>query len=411
MKDKLSKVIKIISGGTPKTNVPEYWNGNIGWLSIVDFGNVNKYVYTSEKTITEKGVKESSTNILDNDDIIISARGTVGALAKIGVPMAFNQSCFGLRALDSMIDSDYLFYYLKNHISNIRKKTQGSVFETINLNTFDQIEIIYPEIEAQKKIGFLLSLIDRKIDCNTKINDNLYQIIQIIYDYWFTQFDFPDENGKPYRSSGGKMLWNESIKKEIPMNWIVSGVKDNELFTIIKPGLETFEEKTYYATAEINGTAISSGNKVTYDNRESRANMQPSINSVWFAKMKNSTKHLFLNKEMMSFINDSILSTGFCGLQCSEYSFEYVSSYIANPLFEIVKDSLAHGATQESVNNDDLENIRIIIPDQQTLSNFHEKTKALYQTISNNIIENKKLSDLRDWLVPMLMNGQATIEE
>lgn len=139
--------------------------------------------------------------------------------------------------------------------------------------------------------------------------------------------------------------------------------------------------------------------------------MQPSVNSVWFAKMKNSIKHLYLNKEMQSVISSSILSTGFCGLQCEENSFEYIASYIANPYFEVHKDMLAHGATQEAVNNDDLAGVHIIIPDANILQAYHEVTQLIYSQISKNICENQELVKLRDWLLPMLMNGQATIED
>lgn len=139
--------------------------------------------------------------------------------------------------------------------------------------------------------------------------------------------------------------------------------------------------------------------------------MQPTEYSIWFAKMKNSIKHLFLNSEMKPLIENSILSTGFCGLQCSENSFEYIASYITSSYFEIHKDMLAHGATQEAVNNDDLAGIHLLIPDQNTLAKYHNATQPLYAQISKNICENKELIELRDWLLPMLMNGQATVNE
>ena len=170
---KLSDVIDIISGGTPKTDKKEYWNGNIGWLSVVDFAGKNKYVEKSEKTITELGVKNSSTKVLKVEDIIISARGTVGEIAMLKKEMAFNQSCFGLRAKPALLNQEFLFYFLKNHIKNIRKRTQGSVFETINLKSFDMIEIYYPDIAKQTKIAKILSSIDNKIEYNNKINNNL----------------------------------------------------------------------------------------------------------------------------------------------------------------------------------------------------------------------------------------------
>ena len=114
---------------------------------------------------------------------------------------------------------------------------------------------------------------------------------------------------------------------------------------------------------------------------------------------------------MKSIIDSHILSTGFCGLQCSQISFEYVASFIEHSNFELIKDTLAHGATQEAVNNDDLCNIFLINPSYTVLQLYHETTKGIYSKISTNICESQKLSALRDWLLPMLMNGQATISD
>ncbi len=109
-KKALSSLVEIVSGGTPKTSREEYWGGDIGWLSVTDFNNDLRFVYDSEKKITEKGLNESNTKLLQYGDIIISARGTVGALAQIGKPMAFNQSCFGLRGKKGISDNNYLYY-------------------------------------------------------------------------------------------------------------------------------------------------------------------------------------------------------------------------------------------------------------------------------------------------------------
>lgn len=243
------------------------------------------------------------------------------------------------------------------------------------------------------------------------LNDNLENQIQTIYDYWFSQFDFPDSNGNLYKSNNGQFKWNDTIKRDIPTNWSVGSVAKNALTEFIKPGVDEFKIKTYFATADVKGSAISEGTIINYENRESRANMQPTEHSVWFAKMKNSIKHLYLNPEMKPIIEESILSTGFCGLQCDEISFEYISSFIASPYFELHKDMLAHGATQEAVNNDDLAGIHLLIPDEKTLIKYHSTTQSLYSQIAKNTCENKELIKLRDWLLPMLMNGQATIED
>ena len=172
-KKSVAELCEIISGGTPKTSKDEYWNGNIGWLSVKDFCGGKKYVYESEKTITKLGVKKSSTNILQKGDIILSARGTVGEMAMLGKPMAFNQSCFGLRTRNgSKLDQEYLFYALKNSIKSIISVTQGSVFETINRSSFERIFISYTNIGTQRKVASFLSDIDSKIEKNEEINRN-----------------------------------------------------------------------------------------------------------------------------------------------------------------------------------------------------------------------------------------------
>ncbi len=163
----------LIGGGTPKTSKPEYWNGSIPWLSVKDFNNDNRYVYKTEKTITELGLENSSTQMLRKGDIIISARGTVGKIATIPFPMAFNQSCYGIRAKKEIVDEDFLYYLIKHNVYVLKKNTHGSVFDTITRDTFDGIEVDIPNIPQQEKIASLLGKIDEKIELNSAINNNL----------------------------------------------------------------------------------------------------------------------------------------------------------------------------------------------------------------------------------------------
>ena len=106
----LAELTNIVGGGTPSTRNKEYWNGDIPWLSVVDFNNNERWVSFTEKTITQKGLENSSTKLLDKGDIIISARGTVGEIAQLAKKMAFNQSCYGLKVKDG-IENDFLYYF------------------------------------------------------------------------------------------------------------------------------------------------------------------------------------------------------------------------------------------------------------------------------------------------------------
>lgn len=168
----INEIAYIISGGTPKTTVREYWDGNIPWLSVKDFNNDSKYVYSAEKSITELGLKQSAANLLQHEDIIISARGTVGLIAKISQPMAFNQSCFGIRSKGE-VDQDYLYYAMKYSVASLKLLTQGSVFSTINRATFDKWKIPVPAINVQREISMILSSIDKKLAVNNQLNDYL----------------------------------------------------------------------------------------------------------------------------------------------------------------------------------------------------------------------------------------------
>ena len=181
---KLSDLIEIIGGGTPKTSVNEYWNGSIPWLSVKDFNNDERYVYETEKCITEEGLAHSSTKLLQKDDIIISARGTVGEIAMIPFPMSFNQSCYGIRGKKHLIDNTYLYYLIKNSIKSLKKITHGSVFDTITRDTFKNIEVNIPSINLQIKIAEILSTLDDKIELNNQINKNLEQQAQAIFKSW-----------------------------------------------------------------------------------------------------------------------------------------------------------------------------------------------------------------------------------
>lgn len=350
------------------------------------------------------------------DDIVFSYEATLGRYAII--PENFF-GCLGrrlaiIRNKSENINVRWLYYYFKSPEWTAfinRSIVKGSTVNRISIEDFPTYTVPLIEKNKQDKIVAVLLALDKKIENNRRINDNLQQQLKLMYDYWFTQFDFPDEDGNPYKSTGGKMMPVEKVSYKIPADWKVCNLFDNPLTSIIKPGIDFFTTKRYLATADVNGTDISNGALIEYETRESRANMQPTIDSVWFAKMKNSIKHLYLNSEMQLLIDNSILSTGFCGLQCSTESFEYIASFIEHSYFETLKDTLAHGATQEAINNDDLTGISLVIPSDRIVHLYHERTHGIYAQISKNICENQELIKLRDWLLPILMNGQAIVQD
>ncbi|KEQ43861.1 type I restriction modification DNA specificity domain protein [Streptococcus mitis] len=386
MSEKLSDVVTIISGGTPKTSVKEFWDGDIDWLAVADFNSSNRYVNSASKKITELGLNNSNTKMLEKGDLIISARGTVGAIAQLTKPMAFNQSCFGLRGKKDKLDTDYLYYWLKNYVDVLLNKSQGSVFNTINLSTFDDIKIELPSIADQRKISNLLTLLDDKIQTNNQINQELEAMSKTLYDYWFVQFDFPDQNGKPYKSSGGKMVYNPELKREIPEGW---GVEKLKYFLTIKNG------KDHKHLQDGKFAVYGSGGIM-----RTVADYLYSGESILFPRKGTLNNVMYVNEEFWT------VDTMFY----SEVNKNNSALYVFYSVKDIDFNKLNTGTGVPSMTSSILYDLNIIVPEENILEKFNTIVKQNYETIKLNNIQNQELTQLRDWLLPMLMNGQVKVE-
>lgn len=386
MSEKLSDVVTIFSGGTPKTSVKEYWDGDIDWLAVADFNTSNRYVSTASKKITELGLNNSNTKMLEKGDLIISARGTVGAIAQLTKPMAFNQSCFGLRGKKNKLETDYLYYWLKNYVDILLNKSQGSVFNTINLSTFDDIKIDLPNIENQRSISNFLTLLDNKIQINNQINQELEAMAKTLYDYWFVQFDFPDQNGKPYKSSGGKMVYNPELKREIPEGW---GVEKLKYFLTIKNG------KDHKHLQDGKFAVYGSGGIM-----RTVADYLYSGESILFPRKGTLNNVMYVNEEFWT------VDTMFY----SEVNKNNSALYVFYSVKDIDFNKLNTGTGVPSMTSSILYDLNIIVPEENILEKFNTIVKQNYETIKLNNIQNQELNQLRDWLLPMLMNGQVKVE-
>lgn len=357
--------------------------------------------------------------ILKEGDIITplteQVRGLLGSTATIPESNKYIQN--GDVALvipnENLINKRFSYYLISSAIVKSQLDA-GSQQTKIRHTSPDDIKnciaYIPSEIKIQEKIANLLDMINLKISYNTEINTQLEELAKTIYDYWFLQFEFPNEEDKPYKSSGGKMVYNEQLKREIPEGWKTRTLNSSNLFTIIKQGVDYFSKKNYLATANVIDNNILDGNLISYENREGRANMQPRLNSVWFAKMKNSRKHIFISQSDQWMVDKYIISTGFTGLQCNTITFPYVYSYINSDYFEKVKDYRASGSTQEGIGDDDLILFSIVEPIEQTLVSYSKLVGCLIEKMNILRLENQYLSSLRDFLLPILMNGQVTFK-
>ncbi|MCQ2727480.1 restriction endonuclease subunit S [Helicobacter pylori] len=400
---------KIVGGATPPTNNPKNYGNKIAWITPKDLSTLQRrYIKKGSRNISRLGFKSCSCVLLPKHAILFSSRAPIGYVAIAEKRLCTNQ---GFKSIipNKKIYFEFLYYLLKYHKDNISSIGGGTTFKEVSGATLGLFQVkIPPTYHEQQKIARTLSVLDQKIENNHKINELLHKILELLYEQYFVRFDFLDVNNKPYQTSGGKMKFSKELNRLIPNDFEVKTLGDNPLCNTIKTGVTPFKQKVYYETKHIQETlSLNQGLKVSYRKRPNRANMQPAIYSVWFAKMKDTKKHLFLNQHMQSWIKESILSTGFCGLQCQKHTFEYIASMIKHSPFEARKNNLATGATQKAINIEALDYIFILIPNKELLDNYSKITKPLYEKISNNIIETQTLTTMRDFLLPLLLKQQV----
>ena len=391
---KLSEIMTLIGGGTPKTSNPDYWNGDIPWISVKDFNGERRYVIDTEKKITKLGLENSSTKLLSKGDIIISARGTVGELAIIPSDMAFNQSCYGLRAKE-YVDSTFLYYLLKQSVSVLQHNTHGSVFDTITRDTFDGITINLPPLATQQKIAAILSSLDDKIELNNKINTNLEQQAQALFKNWFVDFEPFD----------GKMPegW-----KEVKFRDICENITDGVHNTVVD---DPNGEYLLLSCKNIKGgilTIASSErkiNKETFERLRKRTKLAKgdillsSVGTVGEMYLLNETPNNYEFQRSVAIIkpNTTLISPAFL----------YESM-----LFQ--KDTIihsAHGAVQQCIFISDVGDFTTILPTLDVIEKFTNIVQPMLETITANQHENRKLSNMRDTLLPKLMNGEIEVNK
>lgn len=391
---KISDIAYIINGGTPKTSIPEYWDGDIPWLSVKDFNTGLKYVSSAEKHITQEGLEHSATNLLEPEDIIISARGTIGVIAMLSRPMTFNQSCFGLRARN--LDAHYLYYLLKEKVKELQGQSQGSVFDTIVRATFDRIECVIPAtMEDQRRIAAILSSLDDKIENNNRINRNLEAQAQALFKSWFVDFE-------PF---GGKMPedW-----KEVSLNEMTS-----KFGTGLNPrkNFKLGEGENYYVTIKNMGN-----NRVYLDDKcdkvtdeaiekiNKRSKLQ--AGDLLFSGI-GTIGRVALVTEMPTNWNTS--ESVFNLHPANNISSEFLYVLLLSDVFQNYVKVHAQGGVQQGIRMASLKDYKMYIPEDSKMKQFDSLIIPIITRIKNIDKENDRLAALRDTLLPKLMKGEIEV--
>ncbi|MBU1854849.1 MAG: restriction endonuclease subunit S [Nanoarchaeota archaeon] len=399
---RLEDIGEIIGGGTPSTKIDSYYNGKIAWITPRDLSNHNEvYISKGERSISEKGLKNSSARLMPQETVLFTSRAPIGYIAIAKNEVSTNQG-FKSIICNKNANNKFIYYWLKHNKDMIESLASGSTFKEISGGVLKLIKIILPSVEEQIKISNILYKLDSKIELLQKQNDTLEKIGQTIFKQWFVDFEFPNEEGKPYKSSGGEMI--ESELGEIPKGWSINNYGNLlEFERGIEPGSRNYLDKPEEDTVLFYrvGDLLS---------EESRVYVKKNI-------IKNKISNL--QNVLVSFdgtvgrvkigINGSY-STGIRKVYSSDGSFSngYIfflmnSKFIQDKIVEFAKGTTILHAGEA------VKNFITAIPSEQTRSNFNVFSDKIYLKLLNNLNAIKSLQKTRDLLLPKLMSGQIRV--
>lgn len=390
---------------------------NYRLVTLGNFANDNSFKFNNDKAKYYKGNFPNDVELKEMDLILPLTEQVEGLLGNSAfVPnvnnkhfnFVLNQRVGKIICNDKKIDKKFLHYLLSTNLikDQMEAFAHGTRQRNISPEEIYKIEAYIPTISVQSKIGNFLYSIERKIDNNNKICEELESMAKTIYDYWFLQFEFPDKDGKPYKSNGGKMIWNDQLKQEIPEGWevdnlyriakFINGIAcqkyrpldDKHKLPVIKitEMHDGFTENTEFVRDSISKDHIINDGDILFSWSASLGTM------IW-----NNGKG-GLNQHIFKVIPQDYFSQHFV--------YQTLSSYIVNfkRMAEARKTTMGH------ITKDHLKQSRIMIPPKHVINKFESLVNNFYKEITNLNEENQQLKSLRDFLLPLLVNGQVTVE-
>lgn len=419
----------ITSGITPFRGNPEFWlNGTIPWLKTEQLGE--RDIYETNEKITEEALSKTSIKLNPANTISIAMYGegkTRGNVSILRKEMTTNQACCNVVLDQSLADCDYVYYFLKNQYLNLRSLSSG-VRKNLNSGDIKGFTIHLPDtVDQQKKIAAVLSALDSKIALNHRINAELEGMAKLLYDYWFVQYDFPLSaaqaaalgkphlTGKPYRTSGGPMVYDTQLKREIPQGWEVGDLE--ELCSMVRGVTYSKEDiRTPTDTNTISilrATNVNNGivdlSDLVYVTEDMPSEDQYLEKFDILVVMSSGSK-AHVGKNALYCYDQKVAYGAFCSKVVPNPSSRFfVAVHMQSDPFKKYISNVCRGTSINNLTNVHITKHQLPIPPKDQLQEFEKTVSSFFETIACNHQQNQELTTLRDWLLPMLMNGQVRV--
>lgn len=408
----------------PRNDPKLFIDGKYPLIQTGEVKEANLYIDSHKTVYNDFGLSQSK--LWPSNTLCITIAANIAETALLKYPMCFPDSIVGFNAYTnetSEIFMYYIFEYIKRSIQNA---ATGSIQDNINIEYLMGVCFKIPDRIYQDKITDILLRIDQKIELNNRINGELETMAKTLYDYWFVQFDFPNEEGKPYKSSGGKMVYNTTLKREVPEGWGIGTI--SEFIASFKGGdwgKETIEGKytipvTCVRGADINGLngagQIGAPKRYILErNKEKFLHPYDLVIEISGGSPTQSTGRLVLiSDEMLSRFDEPLICSNFCkAISLVDHQYAYNFMYIWNSIYDSGVLFGWEGKTSGIKNllfESFVSKYKICMPTMELVNKFFSLAKDIHKKKQNNIKENENLIQLRDFLLPMLMNGQVTVK-
>lgn len=363
--------------------------GDVPFFKIKTFGN-KPDAYISDELFEKY---KTAYNFPTKGSILISAAGTLGRVVKYKGERAYFQdsNIVWIDNDESVLLNDYLYYF---YLTKPWQVTSGSTIPRLYNKDIENITITFPkDIDQQRKVVTVLKKLDSKIANNNAISKELESMAKTIYDYWFLQFEFPDNDSKPYKSNGGKMVWNDQLKQEIPEGWEVRKLKD----IIVENPKSKIKVKEAQQDHFGDIPFFTSGQSILSMDEKLVTGMNCYLNTGG-------------NADVKYFYGPASYSTDTWSIKGKVF-MEYLLPFILKNLQPSMDDKFFQGTGLRHLQKPLLKDYPILVPNEEIISKFIPLVSDVFRKVSDSYRENIELEKMRNFLLPMLMNGQVTIKD
>ena len=344
--------------------------------------------------------------LYNKPSVLLPRKGTLDNIQYCDVPFWTVDTLYYTEVNTNLANPYYLYRYLS--LLDLSNLDSGTGVPSMTFDNYYGLKIFLPNIEKQTKIAQILQTLDKKITINRQINQNLEAMAKQLYDYWFVQFDFPNENGKPYKSCGGKMVWNEKLKREIPSCFNIANM---EKLCKFRNGINYSKDETGNDFQIVNVRNISSS-KILLDGEDFDTITVP---------MTKAENYLLKSEDIIiarsgcpgsTRLLISPTNTLFCGfIICCTPHNSSMRNYLTYCLKQLegTNATTSGGSILQNVSQDTLKGLPIVVPNKQIINKFNETIELIFTRILNCLKETKAFTKQRDELLPLLMNGQVSV--